>query len=201
MGLQARLLTGSASAASLTFFMLALGSLVGPVGGVPADRLRRRPVLIVANLATAVLILLLLLVHNSGQVWLIYLVMFGYGLSSAVTGPAGSALLQTVVPAELLADANGLMPTVGQGMRLVVPLIGAAVLVAVGSGPLVLGDAASFLVATITLLAIDVSEERPAPSAHHWLHRRRCRAATRSRPSLWACAAICRWRSRSWRPG
>ena len=54
-------------------------------------------------------------------------------------------------------------------MRLVVPLIGAAVLVAVGSGPLVLGDAASFLVATVTLLAIDVSEERPAPSAHHWL--------------------------------
>lgn len=169
MGFQVKILTGSASAASLTFFMLALGSLAGPAGGVLADRLRRRPVLIAANLATAALILLLLLVHRADQVWLIYLVMFGYGLSSAVTGPAGGALLQTVVPPELLPDANGLMSTVGQGMRLVVPLIGAAVLVAFGSAPLILADAASFLAATATLLAIDIREERPKPSERHWL--------------------------------
>jgi MFS family permease len=169
MAFQVKILTGSASAASLTFFMLALGSLAGPVGGVLADRLRRRPVLIATNLATAALILLLLPVHKPDQVWLIYLVMFCYGLSSAVTGPAGGALLKTVVPPELLADANGLMSTVGQGMRLVVPLVGAAVLVAFGSAPLILGDAASFLAATATLLAIDVREERPAPSERHWL--------------------------------
>ena len=45
------------------------------------DRLDRRRLLVAVNGLTACVVLLLLLVHSEAQIWLIYLVMFLYGLS------------------------------------------------------------------------------------------------------------------------
>jgi MFS family permease len=161
VGIWARMLTGSSSAAALTFFMLALGSLAGPVGGVLADRLRRRSLLLAANLLTACMVMLLLFVRSSGELWLVYLVMFGYGISGAVIGPAQSALLTKVVPNRLLAEANMLLATAGEGMRLVAPLLGTGVLVTFGADPLIIGDVASFGVAVVALLRVSATEDLP----------------------------------------
>jgi MFS family permease len=164
-----KVLTGSNSAAGLSWFALAVGSLFGPLGGMLADRVRRRPLLVATNLATAALVLLLLLVRDRHQLWLIYLVMFGYGVSGSVLGPAQTALVQSVVPADLLGDANGVLQTAQQGMRLVTPLAGAGLFAVVGPVPLIIGDAATFVVAVATLLAIRLREPRPAPGARRWL--------------------------------
>jgi len=164
VGIWARMLTGSSSAAALTFFMLALGSLAGPVGGVLADRLRRRSLLLAANLSTACMVMLLLFVRSSGELWLVYLVMFGYGISGAVIGPARSALLTKVVPNQLLVEANMLLATVGEGMRLVAPLLGTGVLITFGADPLILGDVASFGIAVVALLTISTTEDLPTIS-------------------------------------
>jgi MFS family permease len=169
MGIWIKVLTGSSAAAGLSFFALALGSLCGPLGGMLADRVRRRPLLIVTNLATAGLVLLLLLVRDRHQVWLIYAVMFGYGVSGSVLGPAQTALVQAIVPADLLGDANGLLQTAQQGLRLVTPLAGAGLFAVFGPAPVIIGDAATFLVAVATLLAIRIRENRPAPSGQRWL--------------------------------
>ena len=48
-----------------------------------------------------------------------------YGLSSITLGAALSGLIRELVPVELLAEANGLLQTVRQGMRLIGPLAGA----------------------------------------------------------------------------
>ncbi|MDH6125758.1 MFS transporter [Kitasatospora sp. GP82] len=164
LGIWIKMLTGSASAAGLSFFMFTLGGLGGPLGGLLADRVRRRPLLIVVNLATAALVLFLLLVGGRQQVWLIYAVMFGYGLSAAVLGPAQSALLQTVIPEELLGEANSVMQTLREGMRLITPLLGAGLLTAFGPTPVIVADAVTFLIAVAALLAMQVHEERPKPS-------------------------------------
>lgn len=169
MGIWTKVLTGSSSAAGLSFFALAVGSLCGPLGGMLADKVRRRPLLIVTNLATAGLVLLLLLVRDRHQVWLIYAVMLGYGVSGSVLGPAQTALVQAIVPAELLGDANGALQTTQQGMRLVTPLAGAGLFAAFGPVPVIVGDAATFLVAVATLLAITVRENRPVPVNQRWL--------------------------------
>jgi MFS family permease len=42
-------LTGSSARAGLVFFVLGLGSLAGPLGGLLADRLRRRPLMIACD--------------------------------------------------------------------------------------------------------------------------------------------------------
>ncbi len=164
-----KVLTGSSSAAGLSWFALALGSLFGPVGGMLADRVRRRPLLVATNLATAALVLLLLLVRDRHQVWLIYLVMFGYGVSGSLLGPAQTALVQGIVPADLLSDANGVLQTAQQGMRLVTPLAGAGLFAVLGPGPVIIGDAATFLVAVATLLAIRFREPPPVRTRQRWL--------------------------------
>ncbi len=164
-----KVLTGSNSAAGLAWFALAAGSLFGPLGGMLADKVRRRPLLISTNLATAGLVLLLLMVHDRHQVWLIYAVMFGYGVSGSVLGPAQTALVQAIVPADLLGEANGALQTAQQGMRLVTPLAGAGLFAFLGPVPVILGDAATFLVAVATLAAISLRESRPSGAAQHWL--------------------------------
>lgn len=169
MGIWIKIITGSSAAAALLFFTQALGSLLGPLGGMLADRLRRRPLLIITNLATAALILLLLAVHGRQQIWLIYVVGFGYGLSYAVLVPAQTALLQSIVPPGLLGEANGLLQTAEQGMRLVTPLVGAGLLAAFGPAPVIIGDTVTFAIAIATLTALRVTESRPSPSGQHWL--------------------------------
>lgn len=164
-----KVLTGSSAAAGLAFFALALGSLCAPLGGMLADRVPRRGLLIVANLVTAAMVLLLLLVRDRGQIWLIYAVMFGYGLSGSVIYPAQTALVQAIVPAELLGDANGVLQTAQQGLRLLTPLAGAGLFAVFGATPVIIGDAATFLAAIATLLAVRVREDRPARSEERWL--------------------------------
>ena len=169
MGIWIKVLTGSSSAAGLSFFALALGSLCGPLGGMLADKVRRRPLLIATNLATAGLVLLLLLVRDRDQVWLIYAVMFGYGVSGSILGPAQTALVQAIVPAQLLGEANSVLQTAQQGLRLVTPLAGAGLFAVFGPAPVIIGDAATFLVAVATLVAIRIRERHPAPSGQRWL--------------------------------
>ena len=169
MGIWIKVLTGSSSAAGLSFFALALGSLCGPLGGMLADKVRRRPLLIVTNLATAGLVLLLLLVRDRDQVWLIYAVMFGYGVSGSILGPAQTALVQAIVPAELLGEANSALQIAQQGLRLLTPLAGAGLFAVFGPAPVIIGDAATFLVAVATLVAIRIRERHPAPSGQRWL--------------------------------
>jgi MFS family permease len=154
-------LTGSSARAGLVMFCYVIGNLASPLGGAMADRFRRRPLLIWSNLAAGVLVLLILLVHHRSEVWLVYLVIFAYGLIGSVIGPAQNALLPALVPAASLGDANGAQQTLNTGLRLVTPLLGAGLFALVGAGPVAVIDAATFLVAVICLLALRVSEPRP----------------------------------------
>lgn len=164
MGIWVKMLTGSNAAAGLTFCFYILGTLLGPLGGMIVDRVRRRPLLIAANSATAGLILLLLLVQDRGDVWLIYLVMIGYGALGSIVSAAGTALVATMVPDDLLPEANSLLQAGSQGMRLIAPLLGAGLLAAVGAAGDIWADVASFAAANIALSVIRVTEKRPQPA-------------------------------------
>ncbi len=156
-------LTGSSSAAGMVVFAFAAATLLAPLAGVLVDRVRRRPLLIVANLLSALAVLPLLLVDARADLWLIYVVAALYGLSYAVIGAGQSALLATLLPAELLAEANGALQTIREGLRLVAPLAGAALFAAFGATPVVLLDAATFVVAALALAAMRLREPRPRP--------------------------------------
>jgi MFS family permease len=156
-----RELTGSAGRAGLVFFVFALGTLLGPLTGVVVDRVRRRPLLLVANLLSAVAILPLLAVGDARHVWLIYAVAFLYGLSYVVISAGQSALLTTLLPSELLVDANGFLQTIREGLRLVAPLAGAGLFAAFGATVIVVLDASTFVVAAMALAALRLREPSP----------------------------------------
>ena len=164
LGVWAKMLTGSSAAAGMVMFFLAAPQLLSPLSGLLVDRVRRRPLLIVANLATAVAVLPLLLVHDRGDIWILYAVTFVYGLSYTVLGAGQSALLATMLPADELADANGVLQTAREGLRLVAPLAGAALFAAVGGAAVALLDAATFTLAACALARLRVIEPAPAPS-------------------------------------
>jgi MFS family permease len=119
------------------------------------------------NLASGALVCSLLLVHDSSQVWLIYAVMFCYGASNALITSAQTALLAVMIPGDLLGEANTLLQIGSQGTRIFTPLIGAGLLAWIGPQPVILLDAATFLAASGTALALRLSE-RPAPARAHW---------------------------------
>ena len=168
MGIWVKILTGSNSAAGLTFLAFILGYFAAPVSGAVADRFQRRPLLIAANLGTAALVCALLLVHGRGQVWLIYLVMLGYGASSSLITSAQTALLPALVPADLLGDANSVLQMAQQGLHVISPLLGAGLLAAAGARPVILLDAGTFVVAALTVLALRTREPRPERPAVSW---------------------------------
>src|ERR1700757_2400931 len=91
-------LTGSSAAAGMTFFVFAAGSLAAPLGGLLADRVRRRPLMIVTDCVLGAFVLVLLVVHDRGDAWLIYAVALAYGALGTVFFPARAALLKIMVP-------------------------------------------------------------------------------------------------------
>jgi len=168
MGIWVKILTGSNSAAGLTFFAFICGCMTAPLSGVVVDRLRRRPLLIAANLGGAALVCLLLLVHGRGGVWLVYAVMFGYGAANGLITAAQTALLTDLVPGDLLGEANSALQMLSQGLRLITPLIGAGLLAWAGAPPVILLDAGTFAVAAAAVLALGLREQRPCRAPARW---------------------------------
>ena len=161
-------LTGSSAAAGMTFFVFAAGSLAAPLGGLLADRVRRRPLMIASDAVLGVGVLALLLVRDRGDAWLIYAVALLYGLGGTVFYPARAALLRVMLPEELLADANGALQSTTQGLRVIAPLAGAALYAAFGGGVVAVLDAATFAGSALFLSRMRVPEERPAAPEHHF---------------------------------
>jgi MFS family permease len=165
----AKTLTGSSAAAGMVIFGITAPGLFAPLSGLLADRVRRRPLVIVTNLATAVAVLPLLFVHDRGDVWIIYAVTLAYGFSYTVLGAGLSGLLATMLPEDELADANGLMQTAREALRLCAPLAGAGLFAVAGGAAVALLDAATFVIAAALLAMMRVAEPAPEPRTGHLL--------------------------------
>jgi MFS family permease len=162
-------LTGSSALAGLTFFVFAAGSLLAPLGGLLADRMRRRPLMIVSDCLLGAFVLVLLLVHDRSDAWLIYAVAFVYGALGTVFFPARAALLKIMLPEELLADANGALTATREGLRIIAPLAGAGLYTVLGGSAVAVLDSATFAASAFFLSRMRVAEEKPAPPEHHFV--------------------------------
>jgi MFS family permease len=169
LGIWAKDLTGSNAAAGLVFFVLAVPQLFEPLAGWVVDRLPRKPVLLAAHGSLAVVMLLLLLVDGRGDLWLIYVVAFLYGAGGAFAYPARNGLLKTILPDELLGQANGALQSAREGFRVVAPLLGAGLYAAIGGGAVAVLDSLTFVASVATLVVLKVSEPKPEPPEHRFL--------------------------------
>lgn len=149
LGIWVKDLTGSDGLAGATFLALSTPMLVAPLAGWVVDRIPRRAIFVALNLITAVLLLPLLAVRRESDLWIVYAVAAGYGLSYIVLGATVSALVPELVPADLLPDANSALQTVKQALRLIGPLIGAGLFSLLGGARLAAACAVCFLVAGV----------------------------------------------------
>jgi len=149
-----KVLTGSNAKAGLAILPFVLPSLVGPALGVFVDRFPRRRIMIITDLFAAAALMPLLFVHDASDIWLIYVVSFLIGLATVVYEAARSGLLVSMLKEDDLGDANGLLQSTSQGMRLLAPLAGAALFSAFGGRSVALLDAATFVVSALCLLAV-----------------------------------------------
>ncbi|GIG66336.1 MFS transporter [Phytomonospora endophytica] len=169
LGVWVKELTGSSGAAGLTLLFGALPLLFAPFGGLLADRFRRRPFLIAANLANAVVLLPLALVHDEGDVWLVYGVAVLLGFGRIVDGPATGGLLKRVVPPERLVEANSARQVATQALRLGGPLAGVGLYAFAGGFTVAVINAASFVSAAALIALLRVDEEAPPKPESHFL--------------------------------
>jgi MFS family permease len=195
LGIWVKQLTGSNAAAGMVFFLLVVPTLVAPLAGLVVDRVRRRPLMIAADFVVAGAVLALVFVHDRGDLWLIYTVTLIYGLSAVLFGSAQSALLTVMLPEDLLADANGLLQTGSEAMRLIAPLVGAGLFAVLGGGAVAVIDALTFMVSAVCLLRLRVKEPRPQPHEHHFLRQAWAGAAhighTRALRRMVGATAVC----------
>lgn len=162
-------LTGSDGMAGATIFAIVAPMVLAPLVGWLVDRFRRRPFLIVANLASALVLTPLFAVHDRADVWIIYTVGVAYGLSYIAVSAALQGLIKILIPDQLLAEANGALQTVRQGLRLIGPLLGAALFTVLGGWMLAVVAAAGFGLAAIAVAALRVREQRVEPQQGPWL--------------------------------
>ncbi len=137
--------------------------LFGLLAGVWVDRLRRRPILIGADIGRFVLLSLIPLAYLLGilRIELLYLFAFLIGILTIFFNVAYQSYLPSLIEREQLVEGNSkleLSQSVGQ---IVGPGL-AGVLVQVFTAPFaILVDALSFLVSAISLAWIRTSEEVP----------------------------------------
>jgi MFS family permease len=130
------------------------------VGGVWADRIRRKPLLVWGDVAAAGLIgsipvAAALGVLSIGQ---LYVVAFLSGLLSAFLAPAWSSFYPTAVPKERLADANQVFHATGGVLNAAVPPV-AGVLIQVFTAPFVMAfDAISLLASAVLVRRLSAAD-------------------------------------------
>ncbi|MGC3955977.1 MAG: MFS transporter [Propionicimonas sp.] len=157
-------LTGSNAAAGITFALFGVPALAAPLLGQVADRVSRRRMLIVSYAIGAVTLLPLFAVRDAGQVWLIYLVTIVYSTMGYATAAAQSGILRDLLPDDALGPANGRFTMIDQAMRVIMPVLGAAVYAATGMVPLILTAIAGFLGAAGALARLRLTETPPTPA-------------------------------------
>jgi MFS family permease len=134
--------------------------LFGLYGGVLADRYDKRTLLIGAQVAMGLLALALGLLDLTGvvQLWHVYLLAFLLGLASVVDTPVRQAFVVEMVGPDDLPNAVSLNSATFNLSRILGPAVAGLAINAVGTAPVFLANAASFVAVVAGLAAIRTEE-------------------------------------------
>ncbi|HYU58143.1 MAG TPA: MFS transporter [Actinomycetota bacterium] len=148
-------LTGSALAASgVLVAHLVPFFLVSPFGGVLADRLDRRRLMIAADVLRAGVCVGFLVIDRSGEIWLMFVLIAGLSSLNALFDPAATAAVPNLVDPEDLPAANVLSGSAWGAMLAVGAALGGLIAGVFGRETAFLVDAGSFVASAALLLTV-----------------------------------------------
>jgi predicted outer membrane lipoprotein len=184
---------------SLPQVLLMLGS------GALADRVDRRRLMIIGDLIRLVAISTVGVLSIAGTLTIPVLVglVAVYGVGQAIFGPAFSAIVPSIVPSDLLVEANSLGQFVRPiAMTLVGPVIGGLLVATVGPGWAFIADGATFAFSALMILLMRVRRMERDPEAAEasiWVEVKEGIRYVRQRTWIWAALAgafvslLCVW--------
>ena len=142
--------------------------LLAPWAGLIADRFPKRRTLLLTQtmLALSSLLLGVLAVTGTAELWHVYAIALLQGVTTAIDNPARQAFVSEMVPKDKLANAVSLNSASFNLGRLIGPGVAGVVIALWGTGEALLLNTATFVFVIVALLALRMSELRPAPVAN-----------------------------------
>jgi MFS family permease len=141
--------------------------LLGPYGGVVADRVDKRRLMVALQSAMGVqaLVLGVLTVTGAVRLWQIGALAVLLGLNNAFENPARQSFMLELVGERDLRNAVSLNSVLVNVARTVGPAVAGVLIATVGEGLCFLLNAASFVAVVASLMRLDRSALRPSPPA------------------------------------
>jgi MFS family permease len=142
---------------TLNFFPVLI---LGPLGGLLADRSNKHRLLVITQVLRAAPALWLGLMALSGavDVWMVYVAAFVTGAATAVDNPGRRAFLQEMVGKELVPNAIALSSTIMTMARVVGPVIAGFTIAFTNIAWAFVLNGCSYLGVLVSLLLMDRSE-------------------------------------------
>ena len=146
--------------------------LMSMFGGVLADRVNTRALIITTSVATASLLFLLAMLDFRGavRVWHVYAIAAAIGLISGIEWPARQAVFPLLIERGQMASAVALNSVLWQVTRIAAPAIGGPVMALFGTAVIFFGGAAGFGVMALVMLTLDIRKvlRRPTATLHQF---------------------------------
>ena len=161
-------LTGSGVSVGFTAALQFLPILLfGAFGGLLADRMSKRRLLMITQVLSALPALALwgLVTSGSVEIWMVYALVLARGAVTAVDNPARQSFVVEMVGAERVVNAVSLNSVIVHTARILGPAAAGVVIALFGVGPCFAVNAASFAVMFLALRSMDAAGLRPAPRA------------------------------------
>lgn len=161
-------MTGSGIAVGLTTALQFLPILLfGAWGGLLADRVPKRRLLMVTQALMAIPALGLFAVTAAGVAapWMVYLAVFAFGTINAVDNPARQSFVIEMVGADRLVNAVSLNSVIVQAARIVGPALAGLTIAAFGVVPCFALNALTFVAMILALRGMDPGGLHAAPVA------------------------------------
>jgi len=138
------------------------------VGGVVADRLNRRILILCTQILNALIIAILATLTLLGQVqvWHVLVIAFCSGAVNAFDQPARQAIYPTLITPSVMTSAVALNSAIWQGVRIVAPALAGFIISATGTSTVFYMGSAGFVIMAIVMFRLNVppSEDRLSTS-------------------------------------
>jgi predicted MFS family arabinose efflux permease len=165
------------------------------VGGVVADRVSRRAVMVVADLSRLATqgAIAALLIGGGAEVWMLAVLAGLTGAAGGFFNPAATGLLPAIVPPERLLKANGIRATAMSGGEIAGPVIAGVLIATVGPGWAIAIDAVTFAVSALFLAGLRLPAVVPRAATSFLVDLREGWGVFKSLTWVWtfvACSAF-----------